>query len=85
MNRRGKREEKRRVKKGAIKKAVVKMLINLVFFILKGVILASAVLLFFGTVGAVLELCNNNKLFCGCYFIVASYVIARQVTRELMK
>lgn len=70
-------------KKEIIKRAIIKGVANLIYYSLCSILGVAIILLFFGTIGAVVDLCEHSKLYCLCYFIVCGYFIARGIIKEL--
>lgn len=73
----------RKTKKEVIKRAIVKAVANLIYYSLCGILGVAVILLFFGTIGAIMELCEHSKIYCLCYFIVCGYIITRFIIKEL--
>lgn len=78
-----KKRRNKRTKKEIIKRAIVKGLANIIYYSLCSILGIAVILLFFGTIGAVVELCEHSKIYCLCYFIVCGYIITRFIIKEL--
>lgn len=72
-------------KKQVLKKVVVELIVKCIYYSIIATVATATILLFFGTLGAVVELCTNNKLYYVCYLVVCGYIITRFITKELNK
>lgn len=79
-----KNRRNKKSKKEIIKRAFIKGVANLIYYSLYGILGVAVILLFFGTIGAVVELCEHSKLYCLCYFIVCGYIITRFIIKEML-
>lgn len=67
----------RRTKKEQIKELFIEIVAKVIYYSIISIFGIACILLFFGTVGAIIELCTINKLYCVCYFIVCGCIIIR--------
>lgn len=72
----------RRTKKEQIKKLFIEIVARAIYYSIISIFGIACILLFFGTVGAIIELCTINKLYCVCYFIVYGCIIIRWILKE---
>ena len=79
-----KRIEKRRNKKTKkLKRLFVELIARLIYYSICSVIGCSAIILFFGTIGAITNLCEQSKIYCICYFIVCGSIITKWILKEV--
>lgn len=74
----------KKTKKGQIKKLFVEIIARLIYYTITTIFCVACILLFFGTLGAIVELCMNNKIYCICYFIVCGGIITRWIIKEVL-
>lgn len=72
----------RRTKKEQIKELFIEIVAKVIYYSIISIFGIACILLFFGTVGAIIELCTINKLYCVCYFIVCGCIIIRWILKE---
>lgn len=72
----------RRTKKEQIKKLFIEIVARVIYYTITTIFCVACILLFFGTLGAIVELCTINKLYCVCYFIVCGCIIIRWILKE---
>lgn len=72
----------RRTKKEQIKELFIEIVARVIYYSIISIFGVACILLFFGTVGAIIELCTINKLYCVCYFIVCGCIIIRWILKE---
>ena len=85
-NKRNTKKVKRgNTKKQVLKRVVVELIAKCIYYSIIATVATATILLFFGTLGAVVELCTNNKIYCICYLVVCCYIITRFIIRELNK
>lgn len=72
----------RRTKKEQIKELFIEIVARVIYYSIISIFGIACILLFFGTVGAIIELCTINKLYCVCYFIVCGCIIIRWILKE---
>ena len=85
-NKRNTKKVKRgNTKKQVLKRVVVELIAKCIYYSIIATVSTATILLFFGTLGAVVELCTNNKLYCICYLVVCGYIITRFIVKELNK
>lgn len=73
----------RRTKKEQIKELFIEIVARVIYYSIISIFGIACILLFFGTVGAIIELCTINKLYCVCYFIVCGCIIIRWILKEM--
>lgn len=73
----------RRTKKEQIKELFIEIVARVIYYSIISIFGVACILLFFGTVGAIIELCTINKLYCVCYFIVCGCIIIRWILKEM--
>ena len=73
----------RRTKKEQIKELFIEIVARVIYYSIISIFGIACILLFFGTVGAIIELCTINKLYCVCYFIVCCCIIIRWILKEM--
>ena len=72
----------RRTKKEQIKELFIEIVARIIYYSIISIFGVACILLFFGTVGAIIELCTINKLYCVCYFIICGCIIIRWILKE---
>lgn len=72
----------KKTKKEQIKRLFVEIIARLIYYTITTIFCVACILLFFGTLGAIVELCMNNKIYCICYFIVCGGIIIRWILKE---
>ena len=72
----------RRTKKEQIKELFIEIVARVIYYSIISIFGVACILLFFGTVGAIIELCTINKLYCVCYFIVCGCIIIKWILKE---
>ena len=75
-------KKNRRTKKEQIKELFIEIVARVIYYSIISIFGVACILLFFGTVGAIIELCTINKLYCVCYFIVCGCIIIRWILKE---
>ena len=73
----------KRTKREQIKKAIIIALVKGIYNIIVAFIGVCGVLLLFGTIGAMVELCEQNKLYCICFVVVCGSFIVKSIANEL--
>lgn len=85
-NRRNTKKVKRgNTKKEVLKRVAIELTARCIYYFIIATVATATILLFFATLGAVVELCTTNKLYCICYLIVCGYIITRFTVKELNK
>ena len=84
------RKNTKKVKRGNTKKQILKrvaieLIARCIYYLIIATVATATILLFFGTLGAVVELCTTNKLYYICYLVVCGYIITRFTVKELNK
>lgn len=72
----------KRTKKEKIKRLFIEIIARLIYYTIISIFSIACILLFFGTVGAIIELCTISKIYCICYFIVCGCIIIRWILKE---
>ena len=72
----------RRTKKEQIKELFIEIVARVIYYSIISIFGIACILLFFGTVGAIIELCTINKLYCVCYFIVCGCIVIKWILKE---
>lgn len=72
-------------KKEVLKRVAIELTARCIYYFIIATVATATILLFFGTLGAVVELCTNNKLYCICYLVVCGYITTRFTVKELNK
>ena len=73
----------RRTRKEQIKELFIEIVARVIYYSIISIFGVACILLFFGTVGAIIELCTINKLYCVCYFIVCGCIIIKWILKEM--
>lgn len=81
-NRRNRRNKK--TKKEQIKNIFAEIVAKIIYYSVISIFGVACILLVFGTLGAIVELCMNNKIYCICYFIVCGGIITRWIIKEVL-
>jgi hypothetical protein len=74
----------KKTKKEQIKRLFIEIIARLIYYTIISVFGVACVLLVFGTLGAIVELCTISKLYCICYFIVCGGIILRWLLKEVL-
>ena len=72
----------KKTKKEQIKRLFIEIIARLIYYTIISIFGVACILLVFGTLGAIVELCTINKLYCVCYFIVCGCIIIRWILKE---
>lgn len=73
----------KRINKEKIKDIITTIIAKIIYYSITTIFGISAILLVIGTLGAIVELCMNNKIYCICYFIVCGSIIVRWIMEEI--
>lgn len=73
----------KRTKKEQIKRAIIIALVKCIYNIVIAFIGVCGILLLFGTIGAMVDLCEQNKIYCICFVVVCGTYIIRSIANEL--
>lgn len=73
----------KKTKKGQIKKLIIRAIIKLIYYTITTVFLIACMLLFFGIIGAIVELCTVSKIFFICFLVVGGYIITKWTLEEI--
>lgn len=74
----------KKTKKEQIKKLFIEIIARLIYYTIISVFGVACILLVFGTLGAIVELCTVSKIYCICYFIVCGGIILRWLFKEVL-
>lgn len=74
----------KKTKKEQIKRLFVEIIARLIYYTIISVFGVACILLVFGTLGAIVELCTVSKIYCICYFIVCGGIILRWLLKEVL-
>lgn len=74
----------KKTKKEQIKRLFIEIIARLIYYTIISVFGVACVLLVFGTLGAIVELCTISKLYCICYFIVCGGIILKWLFKEVL-
>lgn len=74
----------KKTKKGQIKKLFVEIIARLIYYTIISIFGVACILLVFGTLGAIVELCTVSKIYCICYFIVCGGIILKWLFKEVL-
>lgn len=74
----------KKTKKEQIKRLFIEIIARLIYYTIISIFGVACVLLVFGTLGAIVELCTISKLYCICYFIVCGGIILRWLFKEVL-
>lgn len=74
----------KKTKKEQIKRLFIEIIARLIYYTITTVFCVACILLFFGTLGAIVELCTISKIYCICYFIVCGGIILRWLLKEVL-
>lgn len=74
----------KKTKKEQIKRLFIEIIARLIYYTIISVFGVACVLLVFGTLGAIVELCTVSKIYCICYFIVCGGIILRWLLKEVL-
>lgn len=81
-NRRNRRNKK--TKKEQIKRLFIEIIARLIYYTIISIFGVACILLVFGTLGAIVELCTVSKIYCICYFIVCGGIILKWLFKEVL-
>ena len=73
----------RRTKKEQIKKLFIEIVARVIYYSIISIFGIACILLFFGTVGAIIELCTISKIYYICFIIVCSCIITKWTLQEI--
>jgi len=74
----------KKTKKEQIKRLFIEIIARLIYYTIISVFGVACVLLVFGTLGAIVELCTVSKIYCICYFIVCGGIILKWLFKEVL-
>lgn len=73
----------KRTKKEQIKRAIIIAIVKGLYNLILALFGVCCLLLLFGTIGAMVELCEQNKIYCICFVVVCGTYIIRSIANEL--
>lgn len=79
----GNTRKQKRINKEKMKDIITTIIAKVIYYIITTTVGISALLLIIGALGALVELCTINRLYCVCLLIVCSYSIIRWIIREI--
>ena len=74
----------KKTKKEQIKRLFIEIIARLIYYTIISVFGVACILLVFGTLGAIVELCTVSKIYCICYFIVCGGIILKWLFKEVL-
>lgn len=74
----------KKTKKEQIKRLFIGIIARLIYYTIISIFGVACILLVFGTLGAIVELCTVSKIYCICYFIVCGGIILRWLLKEVL-
>lgn len=74
----------KKTKKGQIKRLFIGIIARLIYYTIISIFGVACILLVFGTLGAIVELCTVSKIYCICYFIVCGGIILKWLFKEVL-
>lgn len=74
----------KKTKKEQIKRLFIEIIARLIYYTIISIFGVACILLVFGTLGAIVELCTISKLYCICYFIVCGGIILKWLFKEVL-
>ena len=76
-------EKRRNRKTKKIKKLFVELIARLIYYSICSVIGCSAIILLLVTVGAIVNLCEQSKIYCIACLVVCSSIIIKWTIKEI--
>ena len=73
--------KQKRINKEKVKDIITTIIAKIIYYIITTTVGISALLLVIGALGALVELCTINRLYCVCLLIVCSYIITRWILK----
>lgn len=74
----------KKTKKEQIKNIFAEIVAKIIYYSVISIFGVACILLFFGTLGAIVELCTVSKIYCICYFIVCGGIILKWLFKEVL-
>lgn len=74
----------KKTKKEQIKRLFIEIIARLIYYTIISIFGVACILLVFGTLGAIVELCTVSKIYCICYFIVCGGIILKWLFKEVL-
>lgn len=75
--------KQKRINKEKVKDIITTIIAKVIYYIITTTVGISALLLVIGALGALVELCTINRLYCICLLIVCSYSIIKWIIKEI--
>lgn len=75
--------KQKRINKEKVKDIITTIIAKVIYYIITTTVGISALLLVIGALGALVELCTINRLYCVCLLIVYSYSIIKWIIKEI--
>lgn len=75
--------KQKRINKKKVKDIITTIIAKVIYYIITTTVGISALLLIIGALGALVELCTINRLYCICLLIVCSYSIIKWIIKEI--
>lgn len=69
----------KKTKKEKIKRLFIEIITRLIYYTIISIFGVACIFLVFGTLGAIVELCISNKMYCICLLIVCSCIIVKWI------
>ena len=69
----------KKTKKEEIKRLFIEIIARLIYYTVISMFGVACIFLIFGTLGAIVELCIVNKIYCICLLIVCSCIITKGI------
>ena len=73
----------KKTKKEQIKRLFIEIIARLIYYTITTIFCVACILLFFGTLGAIVELCTVSKIYCICFIIVCGCIITKWTLQEI--
>lgn len=74
----------KKTKKEQVKRLFIEIIARLIYYTIISIFGVACILLVFGTLGAIVELCTVSKIYCICYFIVCGGIILKWLFKEVL-
>lgn len=74
----------KKTKKEQIKRLFIGIIARVIYYTIISIFGVACILLVFGTLGAIVELCTVSKIYCICYFIVCGGIILKWLFKEVL-
>ena len=74
----------KKTKNKQIKNIFAEIVAKIIYYSVISIFGVACILLLFGTLGAIVELCTVSKIYCICYFIVCGGIILKWLFKEVL-